>query len=367
MKIIKNLLGITILLCSTTQISLLAEPRSTQEVTVGIATPLSGDLAAMGHNIVRTVEAYQECCLRHPVKFVFEDAKRSSMGGLRAYQKLLHIDRVDLLIGGTTSNGTLAAKEIIDRSKTPLLTPLTGGSNIDSAGPYIFRIGSSDILNGIQQAEQFHNKGIQRVAVFTEETEYTQDIVAAFRDEFISLGGKVTFDQSFLPSQTDFRSEIVRIRTSSPEALFMPTQSGLAFGLFVRQLKQVGESNEFEIHTNFLAAENPEALEAGGPAMSGVYYLKPDYHQDHPRTRKIFEIYQRLHGGDPTIPFHTAGTVDALDLLQNYLDQNTTFSGEDFRNHLLSEVMNYDGLMGRFSFDERGNTSAGFAPARIIP
>lgn len=340
-------------------------PEQQPRTVVGVATVLSGDLSALGENIVRTVETYRSCCLRHNIEFVFEDARKSSTDGLTAYQNLIANRKVDILLGGTTSNGTLAAKELINRSKTVLLTPLTGGSNIDHAGPYVFRVGNSDILNGKQQGELLIEKHLTRVALFTEETEYTHDIAESFRERFEQLGGSVVYDQEFLPDSTDFRSEIVRVKNANPQALFMATQSGLAFGLFVKQLRVHGGLQGAEIHTNFLAAQNPDALRAGGEAMKGVHFLKPAYDGESEKTKEFFQGYVAQHGQAPTIAFHTAGTVDALDMLQAYLDTHGKFSRQGFQKYLQEQIKDYQGLMGRYSFDNAGNSSLGFEPAVI--
>jgi branched-chain amino acid transport system substrate-binding protein len=111
-------------------------------ITVGVATVLSGDAAVIGANIQRTISTYNERYLRHPIKFVFEDARKGSVDGLTAYRKLVEGSKVDVLIEATTSNGTLAGAPIINKNKVPLLTPVTGESNIDRAGEFIFRIGN---------------------------------------------------------------------------------------------------------------------------------------------------------------------------------------------------------------------------------
>ena len=334
-------------------------------IKVGVASVLSGDLQVLGQNIVNTVETYQKHYLRHPITFVYEDAKKSGMDGLRAYQSLINIHHVDMLIGGTTSNGTLAGKTIINSSKTVLITPLTGGSNIDQAGPFVFRIGNSDIKNGYQQAEYFINKGLNKVALYTEETEYTQDIATFFKKRFVELGGTLVSDLNFLPNSTDFKSEIAVLLSKKPQAIFMSTQTGLAFGIFVKQLKDMHKQNDIEIHTNFVAAANPDAFTAAGDAIYGVYYMAPVYDKNNPELIKFFGLYKNDHKVDPMIAFHTAGTFDTLNMLQNYLDTVKTFDRDGFQQYLLANIKNYHGLMGTYSFDSDGNADIGFEMSQI--
>ncbi len=335
-------------------------------VSVGVATVLTGDAAIIGDNIQKTIETYEKRYLRHPIKFKYEDAKKSSVDGLAAYRRLIEGDRVSLLIGGTTSNGTLAAAPLINKSKTVLITPLTGGSNIDSAGPYIFRIGNSDILNGYQQADLLLARGFKRVALVTEQTEYTTDISKFFKERFLAGGGQLVVEEEFLPDTTDFRSLIVRIKHAEPQALFMSTQTGVAFGIFVKQLQQLRGEKALEVHTNFLSADNPDAQSVAEGALKGVHYMAPAYDQSSDRLKKFLEEFKSDHGALPAITFHTAGTVDALDMLQLYLDTGSPFDSDGFRQYLLTNIRGYAGLMGTYSFDSEGNADIGFLPA-VIP
>lgn len=336
-----------------------------ESIRVGVPGVLSGDLAVMGDNIRKTIHTYEKRYLRHPIQFFFEDSKKSGTDGLRAYKKLIEIDKVHVLIGGTVSNGTMAGAPLINESKTVTITPLTGGSNIDNAGEYIFRIGNSDILNARQQADLLIARGLTEIALFTEQTEYTQDIAQHFREYFTEKGGHLVFDEDFLPDLSSFRSTITRLKSRRPQAIFMSTQTGLAFGVFIKEFRQIDPNSMVEVHTNFVAACNPDAFKAAGSALHGVKYLAPYYDRTDSQLQKFFEEFNTDHGAGPAIPMHTAGTVDSLNLLQLYLDKVSSFSREGFHDFLLTEVKKYQGLMGRYTFDEKGNADIGFVPHEI--
>lgn len=340
-----------------------ADPSTPQEVVVGVPTLLSGDWAGLGENIVNTVQTYQKHYGRHPLKFIFEDAKISGADGLKAYQKLISGDHVAVLIGATSSNGTMAAAGLINSSRTPMITPVTGGSNVDHAGAWIFRLGNSDILNGQQQANILKTHSIGKVALLSEETEYTLDIAKSFTSTFQSLGGQLVYSDTFLPTTTDFRSQIGALLRTKPEALFIPTQTGSALALILTQLSQLGGFSG-EIHTTFTAADNPDARKLAIEKFKGVFYLAPAYEKASARLKEFLEHYRQDHKRDPLITFHTAATVDALDLLQNYLDRSKQFNRDEFSAFLL-QTKNYHGLLGTFSLDENGNANTGFEPARI--
>jgi branched-chain amino acid transport system substrate-binding protein len=335
------------------------------KVRIGVATILSGDLAVLGENARETIQTYQRHFMRHKIEFVFEDAKKSSLDGLRAFQSLINFEHVNLLIGPMTSNGIIAGAELINSTKTLLMTPSTGGSNIDHAGPFIFRIGNSDVRNGIQQAELFRARGLMKVGLLTEETEYTTDIASAFRKRFAEIGGSIVYDQTFLPDNNDFRSQIASLLNSKPQAIFVSTQTGQAFGVFVKQLRLAQPDMKFELHTNFIAASNPDAFTAAGTAIYGVYYMAPSYDHNNPELKKFLEFFKKDHGTEPPITFQAAGIVDSLNMLQSYLDKHPSFNSTEYQQWLLQNIKNYHGLMGEYSFDNEGNANIGFTEAKI--
>ena len=331
------------------------------KIKVGVVTVLSGDLAVLGDNAVKTLEVYKKYYLQQPIEFIVEDARLSSADGLKSYQKLINIDKVDLILAACTSNATMAARQLINQNKVPVISISTGGYNIDSAGDYIFRIGNSDVLNGIQQAQYFLAQNYKRVALLAEETEYTQDIAKAFSSEFQKAGGELVYNQNFFPDNTDYRSFITNIKALKPQAVFLPTQTGSALGLYIKQWHALGGGN-LPVFTSFVAAPNKNAHSIAGELINGVGYMDPVYDSDSAEFKVFLERYKDTNAGEsPSVPFHAAGIVDSLNIFQNYLLKRKS---EDFAAYL-TKTKNYKGLMGTFSLDSEGNSDLGFKPEVI--
>ena len=83
-----------------------------------MAAILSGDLAVFGLGDLQGAKTYLKHKSRHPIKLTVEDSRLTSAEGLRASQKLINLDQVDVLIWAGTSNGVMASKALINNSKT---------------------------------------------------------------------------------------------------------------------------------------------------------------------------------------------------------------------------------------------------------
>ncbi len=338
------------------------KPASGEPIKIGISTMLSGDYAALGDNIVKTAElAVAEVNVKggingRPLELVVQDAGLDSKTGLAAAQKLINVDGVKYIIGGTSSNGTLAAAPLANEHKVIYMTPVTGGANVDSAGEYIFRVANGDLLAGKQLAEAAVKLGYKNVAVVAEVTEYTLDIKKSFEEAIKDQGAVVVASEEFQPGTTDFRTIIAKVKTQNPEAILIVSQTGVGGANFVKQSREAGIEAPLFSDFNFVA--NTSAKEIVG-SFEGIYFADPAYGADAGETKAFFERYEIAYGSQPFIPFHSASTYDSVMMVADALK---AVGDDSIKVHdwLLGEVQNRKGLMGTFSIDQQGNSDLGF-------
>jgi branched-chain amino acid transport system substrate-binding protein len=113
------------------------------------------------------------------------------------------------------------------------------------------------------------------------------------------------------------------------------------------------------IFTTFTTVANENAKQIAGEALNGVYFYDPNYNAEKPEFVAFLEEYKQRFGKDPAVPFHTAATYDTVRILVDAI-RAAGNDGEKVHDWLLNNVKNYDGYMGTFSFDEKGNVQTGF-------
>jgi ABC-type branched-subunit amino acid transport system substrate-binding protein len=91
-----------------------------EKIKIGIMTPITGGLAFLGENIVKSAElARDELGYIERIEFIVEDAGKLGNGGetISAYRKLVDVDKVQIIIDGMTSDGTLAVAPLLEKDK----------------------------------------------------------------------------------------------------------------------------------------------------------------------------------------------------------------------------------------------------------
>ncbi len=335
------------------------KPAEKPVIKIGISTILSGDFASLGQNVVNSAElAAEELAPDLNIEFVVEDAKCGQNQGLTATKKLVEIDDVKVIIGGTCSDDTMASASYVNEAKVVYITPVTGGSNIDNAGEYIFRTGNADVQAGIQPAHDFVEKfNFTKAAILTEQREYTIDIRDHFRKEFEKLGGEVVIDEEFIPDIKDFRTTLLKVKREKPDAILILSQLGTTGAYFIKQAKELGFDEP--MFTTFTTVVNDNAKQIAGDAMNGVYFYDPAYDPEDQKLVAFIEKYKKKYGKEPVIPFHSAATYDTVRIIVDAV-RAVGNDGEKVHDWMLANVKNYDGFMGKFSFDEKGNVQTGF-------
>jgi branched-chain amino acid transport system substrate-binding protein len=335
---------------------------SGESIKIAVSTMLSGNWSSLGDNIVMAAKLAVEDINKsggingRPVELVIQDSGLDSKTGLAAAQKLINTDSIKYIIGGTSSNGTMAAAPLVNDKKVVYLTPVTGGTNIDNAGEYIFRTANSDLLAGRDLALAAFKLNYKKVAVVSEVTEYTLDIEKTFKDTLSGQGGVVAVSEQFQPGTTDFRTIVAKVKASNPDAILILSQTGVSGAHFIKQAKEAGVAKPLLSDFTFVANADAQKIVV---SFDGIYFADPAYGSDKSKTKAFFSRYEKTFGSPSVIPFHAASTYDSVMMLADALRA----SGDDsvkVHDWLLSNVKNWQGLMGTYSLDSNGNSDLGF-------
>ncbi len=193
----------------------------TGPIKIGFIGPLTGDAAAYGADTIEAAKIAQDEINNsggingRQIKIIQEDGKCQAKDGLSAAQKLITVDQVKFMVTSSCSGELLGYSNIAEQNKVLVLNSLASSPKITTAGDYIFRNDPNDNDGGKQLADLVTKK-YKKVAVITENTEFSQGIKQVFVDTFTRNGGIVVSDEVYAPESTDFRSIVLKIKDTNP-------------------------------------------------------------------------------------------------------------------------------------------------------
>lgn len=117
------------------------ETTKSNKIKVGVILPLTGDAAVYGKSLKNGLDiAVNE----KNIELIYEDSKGDPKTAVNSMNKLISIDKVQMVIGDMFTNTTLAINPIADRNGILLLTPTASFSEISEKSRTTFRLYPSE-------------------------------------------------------------------------------------------------------------------------------------------------------------------------------------------------------------------------------
>lgn len=317
-----------------------------EKVKVGFMGPLSGDAASYGESIKRGVELAKKE-IGGEIEIVFEDSKCDGKEAVNAINKLVSADKVQAIIGEVCSGGTLAAAPIAEQNKVVMLSAASTSSKISEAGAYIFRVVPSDALQGDFGAKLVYDKGLRKLAILYSNEEYGLGVNNVLKESFAQAGGSVVASETFERGAVDLRTQITKVRTAKPDAVYVISNSPDSAVAALKQLKEMGVSATV-FGSEGLKAQ--DILDGASGSAEGMILITVSS-----GTSDFVSRHKNEYGSDPG-PFAAQG-YDAYQALALAVKAGAK-TGIDIKNKLSD--LEFDGASGKIKFDERGDIEGNY-------
>jgi branched-chain amino acid transport system substrate-binding protein len=263
--------------------SLLGTP-ALAEIKVGLAAPLSGQLAAVGQQLRRgTEQAVADLNAKGGVLGQQISLTVVDDGGLPAQAvavaNRLATDRVSLVVGHLQTGTTVpATQQVYEEEGIVTITPTATSPEVTDRGlELIFRTCGRDDQQGAIAADWLvkHYAG-RRVAVIHDQTTYGKGLADATKTAINSKGLKEVLYSSLSVGERDFSALVTRLKAANVDAVYFGGLYNEA-GLLVRQSREAGLTAQF-VSGDTLASEEFWAI-AGATGNGLVMTFSADARQ----------------------------------------------------------------------------------------
>ena len=204
-------------------------------IPIGVALSTSGELSAQGQENVQMAQlAVKQINQAGGIdgchfQAVVGNTQTTPSVGVDTVKKLIDLKNVPAVVGANSSGVTMAILTSVSvPGKVVLISPsatspaLTQLAKEGKTGGYWFRTAPSDALQGVAMASVARKQAkLQRVAILYLNNPYGKGLSGRFASEFQAMGGKITADVPFNPSQPAYMSEVQQAMSGNPQALFL--------------------------------------------------------------------------------------------------------------------------------------------------
>lgn len=328
-------------------------PSASQEISLGLTAPMTGDYAEYGTVFKNAAElAIEKVNAKGGIngkklKLVVGDSKADPKEAANIAQKFVSDSNITAVIGDFTSTAALAGAPIYQKSGLVQLSPTSSHPDFTKQGNYIFRNIASQAVEGPALGEYVvKDLNKKRVAIVYIKNDWGIVAHEFFMNKAKELGAEIVALEPYLPEQgKDFSAIITKIKEQKPDLIYL----GMMYtdgALFAQQVKKA-DLNVTLAGTGALYSS--ELLKLGGAAVEGLYLTVSFYPEDtRPEVQDFVKTYQEKYGKLPTQ--FAAQAYDATNLIIEALKQGAT-DRKSLRDNLAG-IKDFPGVTGITTFDE---------------
>lgn len=333
--------------------------KSDDTITIGFVGPLTGGPALWGEgarNLVTlaTDEINAEGGINGTkINVMYEDGKCTSPDAVSALQRLKGAG-VKFVIGGHCGPETAGMVPLTKDGSQFMIAGLSSTDGAVSGSDFAFRT-SPEVSDMAARVNDILGNRYHNVAIIMEQAASSKGFATDLENILKKNGVNIVAHEEYKPGATDFRTEIVRIKSMSPDLIVVSPQSPVAGAALIKQMTELG------IHTPIVGSPvliSKDVFEKSGksPLLAGAFTAVPFADASDAKTKALTEKYKaRFNGEIPFSLYYVGATYDATHMLANALrtcdgaDATTKCVADQFR------AMEYSGSIGNYKFKENGD------------
>ncbi|MBI4986921.1 MAG: ABC transporter substrate-binding protein [Rhodocyclales bacterium] len=242
-------------------------------IKIGSVLSVTGPAAFLGDPELKTLQLYVEKInkeggvLGRQLELVHYDDGSDATKANSFGKRLIEDDKVDVIVGGTTTGATMAMVPLVEKAGLPFVSLAGAVVIVEPVKKWVFKTPHTDRMAAEKVFEDMKKRGITKVALLSETSGFGQ----SGRKETEAMAGKMGItlvaSETYGPKDTDMSPQLTKIKnTAEVQALFV---FGLGQGPAIvnKSARQLGVSMPI-YHAHGVASE--EFIKLSGPAAEGV-------------------------------------------------------------------------------------------------
>jgi len=244
------------------------------DITIGVNLSTTGPAASLGMGEKNAISFGPSVIAGQKVRYVIYDDATDTTKAVQNIKRLTAEDKVDIIIGPTTSPNSMAVIGAVAESGTPMIQLAPGPVAISAGDPkrrWIFSAPPSDDTYAAVLVDHMVKKGVKTVAVITLDDAYGENSTNAYKKMAERKGLKTLAIEKYKRSDTSATAQVLHAMQGKPDAVFI-VASGTPGAM--PHLALIERGYKGKIYQSGGSA-NSEFLRVGGKALEGSFIMSP--------------------------------------------------------------------------------------------
>ncbi len=253
-------------------LSFTGKAMATDTVKIGSFLAVTGPASFLGDPELKTLQMYiDEINAKggidgKKIEFIHYDTKGKAKEAKNFVNRLVKKDKVDVIIGGTTSGNTLAVIDIVQKAQIPLISLAGSVKIIEPVKKWVFKTPHTDRMAAEKIFQDMKKRGITKIALITGNGGFDKSGRAQCFALAPKYGIEIVADEKYGNADTDMTTQLTKIRGTDAQAI-LNFGFGKAPAIVVKNVRQLGiKLPIYESH----GVASKKFIELAGAAANGV-------------------------------------------------------------------------------------------------
>ncbi|MBE7555790.1 MAG: amino acid ABC transporter substrate-binding protein [Anaerolineales bacterium] len=341
-----------------------AAPASDGPIRIGVSLPLSGRFSEPGTAAKQGYEVWAAMVneagglLGRPVELTVLDNASDQDTAVSDYEKMITVDKVDLVVGPFSSFLVIPTSEVAARYGYAFVEPAGGAPDVFNRG--LTNLFFAQPAPSAQQAVPFADYILslpedvrpKTFAVASQDDPFVIGVMDNLKKLLTEGGLELVFDEIYAPETTDFSTIAIQVADLNPDLMVGGTQAEDSIAQ-IRAYQEAGYEPRFAYYTTGPSLPGP-FKEALGDATEGIFasiswFPEAEEHQNAEFVAKYIEMFGGEAGG---IAEDAANAFTVGQVLQQAVENIQSVDNAELIEELHKGT--FETVVGPLSFDEKG-------------
>ena len=248
----------------------LATTAALADITVGVTVSATGPAASLGIPEKNTFALVPATVAGQKINYVILDDASDTTTAVKNARKFVTENKVDVIVGSTTTPNSLAMIDVAAESETPMISMAASARIVDPGNPktkWIFKTPQNDIQMATAIVEHMTNNNVQTVGFIGFSDAYGEGWYQEFAKIAEARRLKVVANERYNRVDTSVTGQVLKILAAKPDAVLV-AGSGTPAALPQVTLKERGYAGKY-YQTHGVA--NNDFLRVGGKNVEGTF------------------------------------------------------------------------------------------------
>ena len=215
-------------------------------IKIGTFLSVTGPASFLGDPELKTLQMYVEKInseggvLGRKLELIHYDAQHQAKSAVTFTKRLIEQDKVDIIVGGSTSGQTMAVVKLVEKAGIPFISLAGAAVIIDPVKKWVFKTPHTDRLAARKIFSDMKKRGLTKLGVLSGAGGFDKSCRKSVTSIAPTVGIEIVADETHGKGDTDMTPQLTKIKNAPVVQAVMYCGFGAATSIEARNYKQLG-------------------------------------------------------------------------------------------------------------------------------